>query len=982
MAEIQGRFPPQKSKGNWSSRETICLIHLWNNDLILTKLKKARKKEAYELLTRGLQEAGYVRTTKQVNVKVRDLKYQYRRHKDAIREKREARSDWEFFEVLDTFLGDQHATGTGHLRETMAEEYGDADVRDYEGADFVSDTTTSPLAIGPSPSPTRCYNDNPTTAVIGQMTYPLYPASHDFGRNWMADETRTLISLWAEPSVQKELEIVFHNQTVYERLSRQMGQAGWQRTWKQCQVKIKDLKWRYRRARKMIENGENGSSVCPFYDQLYTILGDKLDNAPQFDSPDSPSAPDSVHPVLVVDNTRGSLGMDPTKSVDSQVSRVSFASEDSNRDYVQDRQDSFVEMEKEADEDEEDSDSSICGLSKEVTLAVLPRLQMEELLVELRRRNVDVMAGSNNRKSLVKVLHRMMVGEYAVEELKNLTMVTRNLSSDKRRGSFSKSAYTGSESRNVKEVAPTKPIVWVVQPGVSGNRKLTVAKNDGSATQSHKRTMPSTHHNTSAPIRTPVVESPSRNQPINGEKTRSTVAMVSETAVNLPCASDKLREIVDQVTRDLEGSGSKDLEGSGSNNLEGSQSNALQGSQSNNVERSRSKTLEGSRSNDLEGSQSGDLEGSRSNTVNSSSTADTGGTPNPESLDRLIKQEPQDVDEQTEMQEESYNEEECTDHPPSSNYSGNMNWEDETMAEPFSEGESTVDGTAEQEESWDTGGGEARSGIALKDISSSSGGGSTAGGRAEVLIAPQENPPKFVMTRAALKNPRLVLGIHATSKGKRTGTKRKCPYCSYKGDRNSLTAHVRIHTGEKPFKCSECDYSACQKVNLDRHMLKHTGEKPFMCGECGYRTAYKAHLMPHMLEHAGTKPYVCGECGYRSTRKGNLVWHQKKHQKTRPYKCKLCHYTAKRSTDILRHMGCRHKDQRLDDHSPNHGSTAAVSDTTAIDYHSSVPPTNIQEQPSSSSAQQVQDESQTTAIQHQREPSHENSLPNETDMKT
>ncbi|CAH1250536.1 ZSCAN2 [Branchiostoma lanceolatum] len=837
MAEIQGRFPPQRSKGNWSSRETICLIHLWNNDLILTKLKKARKKEAYELLTRGLHEAGYVRTTKQVNVKVRDLKYQYRRHKDAIREKREVRSDWEFFEVLDTFLGDQHATGT-HLRETMAEECGDADVRGYEGADFVSDTTTSPL--GPSPSPARCYNDDSTAAVIGQMTYPLYPTPHDFGRNWMTDETRTLISLWAEPSVQKELEIVFHNQTVYERLGRQMCQAGWQRTWKQCQVKIKDLKWRYRRARKMIENGENGSSVCPFYDQLYTILGDKLDNTPQFDSPDSPSVPDSVHPVLVVDNTRGSLGMDPTKSVDSQVSRVSFASEDSNRDYVQDRQDSFAEMEEEADEDEEDSDSSISGLSKEVTLAVLPRLQMEELLVELRRRNVDVMAGSNNRKSLVKVLHRMMVGEYAVEELKNLTMVTRNLSSDKRRGSFSKSAYTGSESRNVKEAAPTKPIVWVVQPG----------------------------------------------------------------------ASDKLREIVDQVTRDLEGSGSKDPEGSGSNNLEGSQSNALQGSQSNNVEGSRSKALQGSRSNDLEGSQSGDLEGSRSNTVNSSSTADTGGTPNPESLDRLIKQEPQDVDEQTEMQEESYNKEECTDHPQSSSHSDNMNWEDETMAEPFSDGESTVDGSAEQEASWDTGRGEARSGTALKDIPSSSGGGSTAGGRAEVLIAPQENPPKFVMTRAALKNPRLVLGIHATSKGKRTGTKRKCPYCSYKGDRNSLTAHVRIHTGEKPFKCSECDYSACQKVNLDRHMLKHTGEKPFMCGECGYRTAYKAHLMPHMLEHAGTKPYVCGECGYRSTRKGNLVWHQKKHQKTRPYKCKLCHYTAKRSTDILRHMGCRHKDQR------------------------------------------------------------------------
>ncbi|XP_066277329.1 uncharacterized protein [Branchiostoma lanceolatum] len=755
MAEIQGTMHHRKqcqNSSNWSSQETHCLISLWNNDRILSKLEKARKKEAYDLLTRGLQEAGYCRTTRQVNIKVRNLRYLYLRHKEAVARNGKARSDWEFFEVLDAFLGDWHATRTGHLRETMTEEDGDADangdVRDDEDADFISETTALPRGSTPSPAD-ELYNEAPTTAVIGQMTYPLYATSHDVRRTWMDD--------------------------------------------------------------------------------------------------------------------------------------------------------SLAEVEDEPDEDEGDSDSSISGLSKEVTLAVLPRLQMEELLVELRRRNVDILAGSNNRKSLVKILHRMMVGEYAVEELKNLTMVTRNLSSDKRHSSLSNSSYTGSESHNVKETTSSKPTVWVVQPGTSGNRKLTVTKNDQSAIQGHERTAPSTHHNTSAPRRT-LVESPSRNQPINAEKTKSTVTMVTETAVHPPRASDKLREIVDQVTRDLRGSGYSNLEGSGSNDLEGSQSNAA---------------------------------------INlaSSNAADASETPNPEGLNRLIKQEPHD--EQTEMQEEGNREEEYTNNAQSSYYGDNMNWEDhEAMAEPLSEGENTVDGTA----------------TALKDIPSSSRGGSTAERRAGVLIAPQENPPKFVMTRAALKNPRLVLGVHATSKGKRTGTKRKCPYCPYKGDRKNLLAHVRIHTGEKPFKCSVCDYSACQKANLDRHMLKHTGEKPFMCGECGYRTAYKCHLMPHMLEHAGAKPFVCGECGYRSRRKSNLVWHQKTHQKTRPYKCKLCHYTARRSTDILRHMGYKHKDQRLDDHSQDHGSTGAVSDTTAVDHHSSVPPTNVQELPSSSSAQQVQDE--------------------------
>ncbi|XP_078582788.1 uncharacterized protein LOC144865722 isoform X2 [Branchiostoma floridae x Branchiostoma japonicum] len=994
-----------QNSSNWTSQETHCLISLWNSEGILRMMEKARKRQVYEMLSKGMQEAGYFRTTRQVNVKIRDLKYLYRRHKDAVANGGKARSDWEFFEALDPFLADRVVSrSAGQMSESMMEEDrvyyadGDGDVMADEDADFMNDASLH----GSSPPPT---DEDMTTAVIGQMAYPLYTTTHDTARNWAADttspdtarnwaadETRTLISLWAEPSVQKELKNAYRNRYVFEMIARQMCQAGWQRTWKQCQRKIKELKLRYRRARKVIKNGGNGPSVCPFYSQLYAVLGNKLDNTLHLYTytAESFSTPDSVHPVSMVDNTRGNHAMESSslpESVDSQASRDtdmnSFASEDSNCDvegYVQDREDSygevdsFVDMEEEDDEDEGDSDSSICGLSKEVTLSVLPRLQLEELLVELRRRHVDVMAGSNSRKSLVKVLQRMMVGEYAVEELKSLTMVTKHLSSDKRRGSLPKPSYTGSKSSNVKEPAPTKPIVWVVQPGASGKRKLTVAKND----QGPKRTMPSTDHNTSAPMRTSA-ESTSMNQPISAEKTKSAVDKVTETAVNPASASDKLREIVDQVTRDLDGSGpnnvdesgSNNLDGSGSNNVDGSGSNNLDGSGSNNVDGSGSNNVDGSRSTNLDGSGSNNLEGSGSNTVinsYSSSTAMTSGTPNPATLDRVIKQEPED--DHAQMQEEDYREEQSAESHQSPN---KMNWEDN---ESFSEGENTVDETAEQEASWDAGGGDARSGTASKDVPSSSGGGSATGGRAEVLIAPQENPPKFVMTRAALKNPRLLLGINATAKRKKKrGKKQKCPYCPYSVDSRGLTAHVRIHTGEKPFKCSMCDYSACQKVNLDRHMLKHTGEKPFMCGECGYRTAYKAHLMPHMLEHAGAKPFVCGECGYRSTRKSNIVWHQKTHQKERPHKCQLCPYTAKRSSEIRRHMDCKHKDRSkdVDDHSPDQGSSAA-SNTVTDDHRSSEASTDIQEQPSSSYVQQVQDEAQITAIQHPSQPSHESSL--------
>ena len=56
-----------------------------------------------------------------------------------------------------------------------------------------------------------------------------------------------------------------------------------------------------------------------------------------------------------------------------------------------------------------------------------------------------------------------------------------------------------------------------------------------------------------------------------------------------------------------------------------------------------------------------------------------------------------------------------------------------------------------------------------------------------------------------------------------------CPFCRKNTFRqmSDLKRHIRIHTGEKPYKCPYCDYSAAQKTPVKTHVLrKHPDALP------------------------------------------------------------------------------------------------------------------------------------------------------------
>ena len=65
------------------------------------------------------------------------------------------------------------------------------------------------------------------------------------GATWSKEEVQKLTEVWGEGTIQAQLQDCTKNQKVYEKVAKELNEAGYSRTYQHCHDKMKKLQGEY-----------------------------------------------------------------------------------------------------------------------------------------------------------------------------------------------------------------------------------------------------------------------------------------------------------------------------------------------------------------------------------------------------------------------------------------------------------------------------------------------------------------------------------------------------------------------------------------------------------------------------------------------------------------------------------------------------------------------------------------------------------------
>ncbi|EFA07470.1 zinc finger protein 91 isoform X1 [Tribolium castaneum] len=142
-----------------------------------------------------------------------------------------------------------------------------------------------------------------------------------------------------------------------------------------------------------------------------------------------------------------------------------------------------------------------------------------------------------------------------------------------------------------------------------------------------------------------------------------------------------------------------------------------------------------------------------------------------------------------------------------------------------------------------------------------------------------------------------------------------CDTCGRSYSQTShLWQHMRFHQGIKPFACPHegCEARYTIRPDLKDHIRKvHTRERPFKCSVCGKCFLTGSVYYQHRLIHTEDRRYGCDMCEKRFFRADALNNHKRIHTNERPYPCFVCGRLFRQKGDRNKHFRTQHPDAIL-----------------------------------------------------------------------